>query len=288
MSIKLLKKLMQPYIWKRLLYERLSEPIHLNLLALFVGLFGSYRQKIDFDLVIRQQHAYALLNIADQANALGLERVSVFEFGVAAGAGLLNLQEIASKLTTVTGIGFDIYGFDTGTGMPPPKSFKDHPELYQEGDFPMDFGKLSKALGPCTQLVLGPVAESIRHLSNKDFSGAPIGFISMDVDYYSSSVDALNVLKRQPADLLPRVVIYLDDVEDMSHNSWCGEQAAVNEFTLSNPARPIERHTFLRGYRIFKNARWIDHMYQCHVLDHSTRNELSSTRDRVVLSNPYL
>ena len=105
MSIKLLKKLMQPYIWKRLLYERLSEPIHLNLLALFVGLFGSYRQKIDFDLVIRQQHAYALLNIADQANALGLERVSVFEFGVAAGAGLLNLQEIASKLTTVTGIG---------------------------------------------------------------------------------------------------------------------------------------------------------------------------------------
>ena len=146
MNVMYFKKLSNPYIWKRLLYERLSEPIHLNVLALLVSLFGSYRTKIEFDLILRQQHAYALLDIADQAKQLGLKKVSVFEFGVAAGSGLLNIQEIAKNITKITGIEFDIFGFDTGAGMPAPQSHKDHPELYQAGDFPMDFDKLSAKL----------------------------------------------------------------------------------------------------------------------------------------------
>ena len=81
---------------------------------------------------------------------------------------------------------------------------------------------------------------------------------------------------------------YLDDLEDPSHNSWCGEQAAVNEFTQEYRFRPIEKHNFLRGYRLFKNARWIDHIYQCHVLDHPVRNDLEPIREKVVLTNPYL
>ena len=164
MSLAYLKKLSQPYIWKRIFYERLSEPIHLNVIALFVSLFGSYRTKIDFDLVIRPQHAYSLLSVADQAKALGYDRVSIFEFGVAAGSGLINLQEIAKKLTKSTGIHFDIYGFDTGAGMPPPQSYKDHPEIYQAGDFPMDFEKLSRLLDKNTKLVLGPISESMKQI----------------------------------------------------------------------------------------------------------------------------
>lgn len=288
MSHVFLKKLANRYIWKRLLCERLSEPLHMNALALLVALFGNLRQKIDFDLVLRQQHAYSLLNVADQARQLGLRRVSVFEFGVAAGAGLLNLQHLAQRITVLTGVGFDIYGFDTGAGMPPPASYKDHPELYQAGDFPMDHQRLREKLGPDTRLVLGPIATSISEFLAKDFSAAPIAFISLDVDYYSSTVDALKLLRHQANSFLPRVVIYLDDLEDLSHNSHCGEMAAVNEFTAANPLRPIEKHAFLRGYRLFKNARWIDHIYQCHVLDHPLRNNLNPGRDRVVLANPYL
>lgn len=283
-----LKKLGRKYIWKRIFYERLTEPLHLNLISIFIALFGSLRQKIAFDLIIRQQHAYALLNAADQARSLGHERVTIIEFGVAAGAGLLNLQKLAKRINRATGIHFDIYGFDTGTGMPAPLSYKDHPELYQAGDFTMDFNLLSGKLNKDTKLVLGPLSETIKTFSKNDFTAAPIAFISLDVDYYSSSVDALKVLEGAPANFLPRVVVYLDDLEDPMHNSHCGELAAIAEFSAQHPMRPIERHAFFRSYRILKNARWIDHIYHCHILDHEVRNLLNGGRKKVALTNPYL
>jgi len=137
-----INKFRHAYIWKRIFYERLTEPFHLNLISFFVWLFGSYRMKSDYDLILRSQHAYALFKAADLAKSEKKESVTVIEFGVATGAGLFNIQEIAKNVTKDTGIKFDIYGFDSGEGMPPPVSYKDHPELYQEGDFPMDFEKL--------------------------------------------------------------------------------------------------------------------------------------------------
>ena len=98
-----LKKLKNLYIWKRIFVERLSEPIHLNILSLFVYVFGSFRQKIDFDLVLRSQHAYPLLKAADHAVSNGKKRVTVIEFGVANGAGLFNIQVIAKKITKILG-----------------------------------------------------------------------------------------------------------------------------------------------------------------------------------------
>jgi hypothetical protein len=282
------KKLGQSYIWKRIFYERLSEPLHLNFISLFIALFGSLRAKIAFDLVLRHQHAYALLAAADQAKQLGYSRTTIVEFGVAAGAGLLNLQQIANRVEKLTGVGFDIYGFDSGTGMPPPQSYKDHPDLYQAGDFPMDQTALKSRLQPNTHLVIGNVAETISEVIAQGFEHRPIGFVSIDVDYYFSTVDALRILESDAKNYLPRVQVYLDDLEDMAHNSRCGELAAVHEFSDAHPLRFIERHVFLRGYRIFKNARWIDHMFQCHVLDHETRTLLVQDRKKAVLSNPYL
>jgi hypothetical protein len=288
MNFKLAKKLVNLYIWKRIFYERLSEPLHLNFISFLIAIFGNYRRKIEFDLIIRQQHAYSLLNVADQAKALGYERISIFEFGVASGAGLINLQEVSKQITKFTNIHFDIYGFDSGEGMPAPKSFKDHPELYQSGDFPMNHLKLLKQLENRTHLILGPISESISSFLRKDFSKSPVAFVSIDVDYYSSTMDALALLCHEALNMLPRVIIYLDDLEDLNHNSWCGEQAAIIEFTKNNPMRPIEKHSFLRGYRIFKNARWIDHIYQCHVLDHPIRNNLKTNRAKTILENPYI
>jgi hypothetical protein len=50
------------------------------------------------------------------------------EFGVANGAGLLNMCEIAARVTRETGVGFRIVGFDAGTGLPQPIDYRDHPE----------------------------------------------------------------------------------------------------------------------------------------------------------------
>ena len=61
--------LIRKNIIRRIVVERLTEPLHLNLLSLPISLFGSTRAKIAFDLLVRQQHAYGLLDAADAARA---------------------------------------------------------------------------------------------------------------------------------------------------------------------------------------------------------------------------
>lgn len=284
----LFKKLRHKYIWKRLLHERMTEPLHLNVVSLFVALFGSFRSKVAFDLVIRQQHAYGILAAADLAKSQGITTVALLEFGVASGAGLLNICQVAKSVTAATGVEFLVFGFDTGKGMPPPRSYKDHPELYQEGDFPMDSAALQARLPANARLMLGDLTTTVPQFLASADPSVPIGFVSIDVDYYSSSVDALRVLAGAPQRYLPRVVIYLDDVHFDSHNSWCGEQLAVNEFNQAHDFRKIEHHSFFRGSRIMKNASWIDHMVTLHVLDHPIRSNLDRSRATISLSNPYL
>ncbi len=288
MALVHLKKLRNPYIWKRILYERLTEPLHLNLLSLGVALAGSFRAKVAFDLVIRHNHAYSILAAADLARELGIGRLTLVEFGVAAGAGLLNMCAIGDRVTRETGVAFDVVGFDTGKGMPPPESYRDHPEIYQQGDFPMDEAALRRRLPANARLILGELKDTVPAFLGTVSDAAPIGFVSVDVDYYSSTRDALELFDGRPTQYLPRTLIYLDDLEHPSHNSWCGERRAALEFNDAHELRKIEAHAFLRGYRLFRNARWIDHMFTLHVLDHPTRTTLVQPREATVLTNPYL
>lgn len=288
MAIVHLKKLRNPYIWKRIFYERLTEPLHLNLMALGVAAFGGFRAKVSFDLVLRQQHAYAILTSADLALEMGIKEVTLIEFGVAAGAGILNICELAERVTCETGVRFRIYGFDTGKGMPPPESYRDHPEIYQQGDFPMNHETLQRSLPGNAKLVIGEISQTVGPFLSRITADAPIGFISIDVDFYTSTRDALTILSGNPGQYLPRIQMYLDDLEHPSHNSWCGERLAVGEFNERNALRKIEQHAFLKSYRIFRNARWIDHMFTVHVLDHASRATLVQERPSTVLTNPYL
>jgi hypothetical protein len=281
----LLKKLLQRRIWKRILHERLSEPIHLNLIAGGIGVLGSFRAKVDFDLVMRPQHAFGLLRAADWAKENGVPRLTVVEFGVANGAGLMNLCAIAPRVTRATGVEFDIVGFDSGAGMPPPRDYRDHPEHYSHGDFPMqDPGALRAALPNNARLILGDIRDTVRSFQ----PSAPIGFVSIDVDYYSSTVEALEIFSRLPEAYLPWVIVYLDDVEYEGHNEYCGELLAAREFVDTHPLRPITRYNLLRQRRIFQRAFWIDHMYMVHVLDHPVRTQALGKMGGVALDNPYL
>src|SRR3954462_5615339 len=49
----------------------------------------------------------------------------VGELGVGSGTGLLNLCEIAARVTAETGVAFELVGFDTGRGMPRPRDYRD-------------------------------------------------------------------------------------------------------------------------------------------------------------------
>ncbi|MGA2962393.1 MAG: hypothetical protein ABSD96_12025 [Candidatus Korobacteraceae bacterium] len=286
MDSLLFKRLREGRIWKRILRERMTEPLSVNAYAAFAALFGSFRQKVACDLVIRQHHAFGLLTAADWARESGVNRISAMEFGVANGAGLLNMCSVAERVTKETGVEFEIYGFDCGTGMPKPRDYRDHPEYYSWGDFPMQSpDSLRAKLPPSARLILGDISESIQGcLANC----APIGFISIDVDYYFSTVEALKVLEGPANRYLPSIVMYLDDIGYDRHNPFCGEWLAVREFTETHASRKIARFNMLRQQRLFQRAMWVERMFIAHILDHDWRVRSLNEYREIVLDNPYL
>jgi hypothetical protein len=257
---------------ERIFRERLSEPLHLNAISLFVALFGGVEAKTYFDLIPRQQFAFGVLHAARRARRGGLSRVKALEFGVAAGAGLLNMSGIASRVSKATGVEVDVVGFDGAVGLPRPRDHRDHPDLYTVGSFAMqDQRALIDRLPHNARLVVGPLDETVPDFLARLDPEAPIGFVSVDVDYYFSAVDALGIFDGHPELYLPALPVYFDDVWFEQHNPWCGELLAIEEFNEAHEFRKIAPFTALRSKRLFKNARWIDQMFTAHVLDHPTR-----------------
>ena len=283
-----LGKFRQPRIWKRVFLERLTEPLHLNVLSLFVCIFGNIRQKTAFDLVLRQHNAFSILRAATDAKSSGLGKLCVVEFGVAAGAGFLNMCEIAKRVTESTGVDIKVFGFDTGKGMPKAIDYRDHPDLYREGDFPMDVTQLQKRVPSNGRLILGALSETVpAFLGDHLAPDRPLGYAVIDVDYYSSTVDALKIFGGPPGLYLPITIVYLDDIQLAHHNPFAGELLAVAEFNAQTPLRKICRHDFFENTRIFRNADWIKHIYYLHVMDHP-RRAADHKREPQKLLNPYL
>jgi hypothetical protein len=267
-----------------LFLEYLTEPFHIILLAGLIYGFGSFRAKVAFDLVRRRQNAYSILHCADEAKRRKLQKITLIECGVASGVGLKNMCHIAQKVTQVTGVEFELLGFDTGKGLPPPRDYRDHPELFQTGDFPMfDVDKLQQELPSNAKLVLGDLAETAPAFIGELREEAPVGYIVIDVDYYWSAVEALGLLIGKPETYLPCVLIYFDDVNHRFANDWCGELLAIREFNESHKLRKLEQDRALKYQRIFKESHWLEHMYKLHVLDHPERQPKASQRERYVL-----
>jgi hypothetical protein len=272
----------------RVFVERLTEPFHLNVISLPIWLFGSFRAKVAFDLIVRQQYAFAILFAADRAKEFGNTGVTIVELGVAAGAGLINMRKIADQAAKATGIDIRVAGFDTGTGMPPPQDYRDYPEAYRQGDFPMDVDRLRNALPSNAELVLGDITKTIPTFLENMSPDHPIGFVAVDVDYYSSAKQALTIFRGAPHKYLPRVAVHLDDIGDEFCNAWTGELLAVDEFNRESEWRKIAPFPMLRSRRVFKNARWIDHLYIAHIHDHEMRSPERFRPGRLVATNEYI
>lgn len=281
------RKLARSHVWERIFYERLTEPLHLNAISLLVAAFGSFRAKVKWDLVVRPHNAYGILKAASEAAALGHRKVALLEFGVATGAGLVNMAEIADRASRETGVDCRVYGFDTGGGMPPPRDYRDHPDLYTQGDFKMDREALESRLPSRAKLVIGPVAETVPAFLDALPADEPVGYAVVDVDYYYSAAEALAALAGAPAKYLPLVPVYLDDIWCERHNSACGELLAAAEFNRVHPMRRLEPHAFFANSRVFTRARWLKQMHFLHVLDHPARARSGSVAPRA-LENPYL
>ena len=268
--------------------ERLTEPVHLNVISVFIALFGKYSTKINWDLVVRHAYAYGILRAAQLAKERGHKAVTVAEFGVASGAGLMNMASIATEVSRETGISFEIHGFDSGTGMPPARDYRDHPELYQHGDFAMDVAALRAVLPPNVKLHLGALSETVAPFLDSLDGTAPIGFVSIDVDYYSSTVEVLEVFKGPASAYLPLATVYADDVTLPTHNTKAGELLALAEFNATVANRQIEPHACFETWRIFRRADWLKQIRFLHVLDHPDRAVGAASKTKRYIENPYL
>jgi hypothetical protein len=252
---------------------------------------GAFRQRVQFDLVERPQHAFGLLAAADIASFTGLDEFVALEFGVAEGAGLRNLAEVAAMVAAETGVRVDVVGFDSGQGLPAPLDYRDHPEIWVEGDFPMpDADALRAALPADVELVLGPVATTLPQFLST--LAKPIGFASFDLDLYSSTRDALTVFDVECDRLLPVVVSYFDDVlggirriGSLFRTKAAGQLRAIEEFNTRQSRRRIDPIWVLRHRRPLDREAWIERMYGLHVLDHPIRNGKRSRRAMSMLEH---
>ncbi|NOX62346.1 MAG: hypothetical protein GXP42_10455 [Chloroflexi bacterium] len=217
--------------------------------------------------VQRPAYAWGMTQAAHLAKHIGVERISVLELGVAGGNGLVALDRAAELVEDALGVGIEVYGFDSGRGLPRPEDWRDLPNLWSAGDFPMDEAAL-KARLQRAQLILGLVADTIPAFLQQN--PAPIGFISFDLDLYSSTKQALALLEADHARLLPRIHCYMDDILGFTFADFNGERLAMAEFNAAHETRKFSPIYGLRFYvppRHF-NAMWVEKFYMVHILDH--------------------
>ena len=91
---------------------------------------GSVALRTRYGAWSRAQYAYGTFHAAQQAKLLGLDGISVIEFGVDRGDGLLALESIAREVANYFGIRISVLGFDTGEGMPSPADYRDLPYVW--------------------------------------------------------------------------------------------------------------------------------------------------------------
>jgi hypothetical protein len=179
------------------------------------------------------------------------------------------LERIAARTERLSGVRVDVYGFDTGQGLPKPLDYRDLPQLWGEGFYRMDVGRLQQRLER-SRLILGPVAETVPRVLAES-PPSPVGFVAFDLDMYSSTRDALALFDGDASVLLPRIVCCFDDIIGYSHSDFSGERLAISEFNDHHTMRKLSK---IHGLRyVVQDKIWTEMMYMFHAFDHARYND---------------
>ena len=233
--------------------------------------------------VDRPHYLAGVLAAADMAKAENIKEISVFEFGVAGGSGLVRLQEYAQMVEEQTGVNIHVFGFDTGEGLPLLcNDYRDHPDQWRVSDYKMDVPKLRERLTPRTGLYLGNITDTVPDFVAKGHP--PVGFIACDVDLYSSTRDVLKIFTLPGRKMLRRVFMYFDDIDFVFNHQFAGEWLAIDEFNEANALVKIDVWRGIRKDRVFFDEPWLDKMFIAHDLDAINKfvNNRSPSADCVI------
>lgn len=188
---------------------------------------------------------------------------------MAGGNGLVEMERLSIEVSLATGVDVQPIGFDLGSGMPAPQDYRDLPYIWQKGFFSMDEKLLRNRL-TSARLIVGDVAETLTEFL--DAANAPIGFISFDVDYYTSTSAALSALGSSDVKMFaPRVFCYFDDTvgpHEELHSRFAGELLAIDEFNEQNMTRKIAPVNGL-AYKLWPHVEpWIMGFHVLHLFAH--------------------
>ena len=240
---------------------------------------GSFDFRLAFDAFDRPWYAHGIYEAARLAALLRQPGITIIEFGVAHGSGLVAMERIAAEVRNNLGLQIDIVGFDNAEGLPSQRDYRDLPCVWKRGLYKMDVDAVRARLSTA-RLMLGDVGQTVPAFL-KAGGFPPIGFISFDLDYYTSTRDALRIFNGTDESCLPRVFSYFDDILSGDQQYYCedvGELLAVREFN-ENPSRN-HRLRPINGWKRshLLEPEWADAMLLYHRFDHPQYNEFIGDR----------
>ena len=234
----------------------------------------SYLTKMFLDALPKPSYAFGVYSACYQAKALGLDSISVLEFGVASGKGLRSLEKHAQKIGAIFDINVNVYGFDIGSGLVDTGDYRDIVYWFEPTIFKVDIEKVRRSLKRA-KLVVGDVALTVQEFQRR--LPSPIGFVSFDLDHYTATKHALQIFDWPSETRLPRVACYFDDIFGISDLTLpceaVGEERAICEFNRSRKdSGGIYKITGLRYKRAIPSY-WNEQMYVFHDFHHPLYNK---------------
>jgi len=241
---------------------------------------GSFEFRLALDALSRPAYGYGIYHAAQLAQRLGIPEIAVLEFGVAAGGGLVQMERVAREVSRVCGTTIRVLGFDTGVGLPEHSDYRDLPYIWRKGHYRMDVEAVKSRL-TSGELVLGDVASTAPAFLAR--LNVPIGFISFDLDYYTSTVSAFRIFDGPDDRYLPRVLCYFDDIigsDSQMHCEDVGELLAISEFNRSPKPHRIRSIHGLASKRLLRSA-WTPQMFAYHRFEHPRYDDYIGRRSAV-------
>jgi hypothetical protein len=242
----------------------------------------SYQDRLMAGVVERLQYGYCIFQAAKLATLLKYPRISVIEFGCGGGNGLIDAEMHIVEVMKIFAVDIELYGFDMGSGLPSPQDYRDIPHFFQPGFYQMDRQSLENKLNR-TKLVIGNVNETCKTFFEK-YDPAPVGCVFHDLDFYSSTSDALTIFDAASTHFLPRVFMYFDDIigDDLwLCNEFTGERLAIDEFNTAHKKKKISKNRHLQFQ--YPNARWPHQIYIYHDFEHLKYNEFVAKEPQATL-----
>jgi len=263
----------------------MEPPFRIVVRAILKKLNVSIKTRATWELSRKPQYLISLVEAVNQAIEQGHNEISVIEFGVAGGDGLVVLQQEAEAVEKESGVGIKVYGFDMGAeGLPPfIGDCRDHPDAWRPGDYKMDVEKLKARLTDRTTLILGNVSETVQTFFEKH-SPPPVGFISFDLDLYSSTKDALKILTAPKSKILWNTPVYFDDIEFIFNHKYAGEFLAINEFNEENDNIKIDHWYGVESGKPFPERYIYKKLYVAHDLASISKASLNREAAKLELA----